>query len=905
METGIERPVVYNRRRSLAALMAKHSISTIRPTGQLGRSAAAIEAIACHCVRLFSLVVLACGVVFLVSGCDQSSRPPGQAEMSTADKPSPAKLANPVGSLKLALRGQRWDEAWSAAEVVLKESESKGSGGAEGGARPYQDIKPETLALVAQAAHQVGRTEQSAEYLRLACMNESFANPMRVRQSVIAMIGIGQFYDSFDFLEEALAAQPKQHETRRWLFDFYIGADDRVSAVEHGQRLVLERQFDLTLLKDLSNTERRTLDADPLDQMVSRNPDDKRPLLGTAKTKFDEAKFDEAVEILSEIVAAHPEHHPSQAVLGQALAAGRRFDELEDWAASQTDGVQDYPGYWIALGDWARSKDDFASALRCFAQAANCGDPEVVQIWTRLATLLAGYAETDPEMAEQLQRVVNERAQQLSRFHQLKDRFNRTGEISRAIALDIAQTLVKLGRLWEAEAWSAIVTTLPEDDSVDVDQFREDLLKRLKPDSAWRVREALPDFDPLIASLPLPPIERIVSATESRRPMDASADKVGTSDQPSGGDVVDWKLEDEAAARGLAFWGRTGEMLDQPGIMLYQTLGCGGGTIDFDLDGWSDLYLVAAGGRPPNQDSAANALFRNLDGQFQSVENETGTADEGFGQGVSVGDVNEDGFPDLLVLNYGRNRLYVNNGDGTFRDASDQMPAAADDEWSSSGAIADLDGDGLSDIVVVNYCATLGPVTRPCPMKDSDVIRSCSPMLFAAMPDRFIRSNGDGSFSDATESWDAMTDSPGRGLGIVVGDLDGKRGNEIFIANDMTNNHYWSQPPTQPDGAGQGIRFSESAMLRGIGADDRGIPQGSMGIATGDLDRDGDMDFYVTNFDNEYNTLHSQSSSGTWQDKTQGIRSGRGDAPACRVWYRGDRYQQRWSIGAGGHQRTR
>lgn len=813
--------------------------------------------------------LIAFAAIISVSGCDQSSRPENpspDASVGPDGVPREQTLANPVGSLKLALRRRQWDEAWRASEIVLSEAGVDWTDDSNLANLETVEMEPETLTLIAQAAHQTGRPQHSVAFLRLSCRQDGYRNANLVRQTMVAMIGLGQYYDGLDFLELALAAQPEQHETRRWLFDFYIGADDRVSAIPHGHFLVRARQFDVGLLKDLSNTERRTLDSKPLEEMVTRYPDDKRPRLGSAKARFDESKFDETIDILNEIIANHPDHHPSQAVLGQALSAARRFEELQSWAAVQTDGIQDYPGYWIALGDWSRANDDQAAALRSFAEAANCVDPDVVQIWTRLATLLSEAAPNESLVTKELIATVNDRAQQLNRFQQLKDRFTRTGEISRAIALEIAETLVKLGRFWEAEAWSAIATTLPEDDSIDVAAFRADLVKRLDPQTPWRSPEALPNFDSLLAKLPLPTIEKVVSSSDPHEKAIRQAAAGTGSDLESSGEFANWKISDEAASRGLSFFGRTSDTLDQPGIMLYQTLGCGGGTIDFDRDGWSDLYLVAAGGQPPEQESEPNELFRNLDGQFRKVAALSHTDDTGFGQGVAVGDVNEDGFADLLVLNYGPNRLYINNGDGTFRDATDQMPPGLYDEWSASAAIADVDLDGLADLVVVNYCATLAPVTQTCPMTGSDVFRSCSPMLFTALPDRFLRSNGDGTFADATETWGAVTDSPGRGLGIVVGNLDGNRGNEVFVANDMTNNHYWSRPADNVDTAS--FALSESAMLRGLGGDDRGIPQGSMGIATGDFDHDGDADLYVTNFDKEYNTLHTQSSAGIWQDRT-------------------------------------
>ncbi|MCO8124909.1 FG-GAP-like repeat-containing protein [Stieleria sp. TO1_6] len=805
-----------------------------------------------------------CGILLLFAvGCNSassptdSSDPPAGIGQRAGDKLSKSDLANPVGTLKLAIRAGRWEKAWSASELILSE-------------QPTSPIESETFALIARAAHETGRQAEAAEYLCLASERESYVSPPRVRQAMIAMIGVGKYYDGLQFLEQALIAQPDQHETRRWLFDFYIGAGDRVSAMPHGQKLVLDRQFDVDLLTNLSNTERRTLESTPLDQMVTRNPDDKRPLLGTAKADFDESKYEDAIRILREITAQHPEHHPSQAMLGRALAASGELDQLARWAGQQSDGIQAYPGYWIALGDWARGRDDASAAVRSFAQAADCSDPEVVQIWTRLATLLPEVERNGENVPGELVKTVNERAKQLGRFNQLKDRFTRTGGISRAIALEIAGSLESLGRLWEAEAWASVATTLPADDSVDVAGYRNELVKRLNPQTPWRLPETLPDFRRLRSQFPLPEIEKIVSASLDPKASSLSQDSLTPQLLATNGQVVDWKMADEAAARGLRFWGRTGDSLDKPGIMLYQTLGCGGGTIDFDLDGWSDLYLADAGGTPPQQDSAANELFRNLGGRFQPVATLSRTADRGFGQGVAVGDLNEDGFPDLLVLNYGPNRMYLNNGDGTFRDVSDRMPQPLGDEWSSSAAIADIDGDGLADVVIVNYCAGLEPLTKLCPMKDSGINGSCSPMLFPALDDRFLKNDGKGQLTDQTRAWNAVADSAGRGLGVMVGDLDGVKGNEIFIANDMTNNHYWSRVGSDADvGFEQvGFELGESAMLRGVGGDDRGIPQGSMGIAMADFDQDGDADLYVTNFDKEYNTLHQQTSGGVWQDRT-------------------------------------
>ncbi|WP_161604792.1 FG-GAP-like repeat-containing protein [Roseiconus nitratireducens] len=803
--------------------------------------------------------VFLAAVAFALPGCRQNdSDSGGDVRGGAASVPglSETDLINPVGTLKLAIRERRWEKAWTVTGYLLRED--SGAASEENG--PSPSFEADTWALMGRAAHETGHLQEAAEYLCRACEVESFATPMRVRQAVIALVGVGRFYDGLAFLERAIAAQPDQTENRRWLFDLYAGADDRISAIPHGKQLIRSRLFDVELLVTLSNTEMRRLEADPLEEMVQRNPDDLRPRLGTAKSEFDDGDYDEAIKILREITSKHPDYHPAQAILGQALAADGRSGEVEQWAAEQTAGIEDYPGYWIAIGDWARGRGDLESALRAFGQATQCPDPDVVQVWTRLATLLPQINGSKQQIPEATVQAVNERAKQLSRFRQLKDRFERTGKISRAIALDIAQTLQQLGRLWESEAWASIAMTLAEDDAVDVAGFRKELLSELSAETPWQVRQGHPEFAPFYVKFPMPEIEKVVSSSRPERnaPVDAS-----DSPRMTAGEVMpSWKMSDQAEARHLRYFGRTSDTLDQPGIMLYETLGCGGGTIDFDRDGWEDLYLVAAGGTPPAADSEPNELFRNVDGDFQPVAASAGIDDRGFGQGVAVGDANEDGFPDLLVLNYGPNRLYINNGDGTFRDASGLMASGPADEWSSSGAIADVDGDGLSDLVIVNYCEGLEPVTRTCPMKGTDQLRSCTPVLFAGAADRFLANDGSGGYPDATTRWNAKPDRNGRGLGIVIGNMDGNQGNEIFIANDMTNNHYYSRVPTES------FALAESAMVRGIGADDRGIAQGSMGIATGDLDRDGDFDLYVTNFNGEYNTLHLQASSGIWRDRT-------------------------------------
>ncbi|MGB7325510.1 MAG: FG-GAP-like repeat-containing protein [Rubripirellula sp.] len=793
------------------------------------------------------MVVMVTVATFCVVGCGGQSK--------TQKLPE-----RPLRKMQSLIKRGLYEQAWQISPEVLK----------------IHGDDANVIASIAKLAYEMQKPNESADLLAQACEAEAYANPARVHQTMIAFVGVGRLHDAMQLLETTVEENPDQQKTRRLLFDLTMGTEERLRGLKHGRVLVRQRQFDLELLKALSNTERRTLEAAPLEAMTSRNADDLRPLVGSAKTKFDEGDYQAAIDELKRITQRHPDYVPAQTLLGRSYAASNRLAELESWAASPPPGTENTPGYWIALGDWARGKDLIQPATRAYWEAARL-DPDAMEAWSKLSTSIAQLRDLDSDAASSISDeafdAIQRRNALLSKFNQLKSRFERTGSISREIVADIIRILVDLGRLWEAEAWASVAMSLPENDDVPIAELRDSIIRQLTNDTPWQTVTDHPELQLDLTRFSAPSIARIDSERSTK-----VAGSNGSAPQSSGDDNPlnrAWRLDDEAAERGLDFFGRTSDHLDQAGIMLHETLGCGGGTIDFDLDGWSDLYLMAAGGKPGQMDSAANALVRNHAGQFGEVTGPSQTGHRGFGQGVAVGDINEDGFPDLLLLNYGPNALLINNGDGSFSDQTDRWNLNFDADtqitWSTSGAIADVDGDGLSDVVVVNYCAGLEPSTETCPMADSETFRSCTPVKFPGHVDWILKTRADGSFVNQTEAWSMTPDVVGRGLGVVVGQLDATAGIDVLITNDMTNNHYWSFSKTNPDKSSAAVSemvMTESAMLRGVGANDRSLAQGSMGIATGDFDLDGDADFYVTNFDNEYNILHEQRSAGMWQDQT-------------------------------------
>lgn len=751
---------------------------------------------------------------------------------------------SPLTDMKAAIRGQLWSEAALFTDTVLAK---------------YPD-DPQVLAFVAEVAYHTDQPDRSADLLVEACHLESLADEGRIRQTMIALVNVGRLYDGIDLLDEALARHPDQMETCRMLYDLYVGTEDRRHGVPLGQRLVRERHFDIELLMTLGHAPRRTLDTEPLLKMSTRHPDDLRPLIGQARAKYDANEYGEAIRMTRDIISKHPGFLPARLLLGRSLAASERLDEIEAWADAQPRGSEADADYWMVLGEWARARRDTGAAVRAYWEATRRA-PDATEPWSKLSLGLQILDDETAEPYDDLLPQIHERVALLSDLDQAKHRFERTGKISRAICLEIIENLRDLGRPWEAEAWASIALTLPTDETVPILETRQAIISELHSDTPWQITSGFPELTMDLRGFELPEIARVAPSHEP-----ATAESPPSLD-PAATNQSGLRFNDEAVARGLEFYGRTSDHLDVPGIMLSETLGCGGGAIDYDLDGWADLYCIAAGGTPPNRDSSPNGLFQNRTGQFFDVTLPTGTGNTGFGQGVAVGDVNEDGFPDLLVLNYGPNALYINQGDGTFIDASEKIathaPEEIDTDWATSGAIADIDGDSIADIVILNYCAGLGAVTEGCPMAGRSGTRACTPVKFPALEDRFLQGQADGRFIDRTDDWLAIPQIPGRGLGLVVGSLDHVPGNDVFVANDMTNNHYWSRQAGTDD-----FIFTDSAMPRGLAANDRLLAQGSMGIAVADFDGDGDMDIFVTNFENEYNTYYEQVHNGIWRDRT-------------------------------------
>ena len=332
-------------------------------------------------------------------------------------------------------------------------------------------------------------------------------------------------------------------------------------------------------------------------------------------------------------------------------------------------------------------------------------------------------------------------------------------------------------------------------------------------------------------------------------------------------------------------WGLTFTRFDDiRGLNRIQE-GPGGGValFDYDLDGRLDMFFPQ-GCRLPRRERTheySNELFRNTEPRenhavLERVTAASGLLDYGYHTGGCVGDIDEDGFPDLYVTAYGRTSLWHNNGDGTFRDVSEASNATVD-SWTSSAALADLNGDGFLDLFVVGYLDAADDPPRICPNRLSPTgTMQCSPTLFPALDDVCLINDGQGGFVDVTREA-GITGRDGKGLGVVACDVNGDGWLDLFVANDGTPCFLYMNVGRRDDPATDEVavpHFEDRAAEFGVALNGEGKATAAMGIAHGDENRDGWIDMFVTNFHLEPNTLFRNVRGSGFMDASSASRLG-------------------------------
>lgn len=573
-----------------------------------------------------------------------------------------------------------------------------------------------------------------------------------------------------------------------------------------------------------------------LESARKADPDDPNPLMGLAYASELQQDASTALSLLrqAESLTGLPDNFHGR--LGKQLITLNLHSELHTWKNKLPSRPKSFES-WMVLAEMATSAGNPRAAIRSFWEAVRLR-PESLKANHQLAQTLINQGQNKyaKYFSDRVQLINNLRDQQQTTILS-----NETPSLVEIHELLIAYQ--KAGRLWECYAWAAIALEAAPNDA--------------------RILNIVSELQPKLQSLPLrltsPEFNPALELDFSNYPMPEST--IASNDPTSHSQQHDYRFEKQADSIGFDFSYFKGS--ESTTYRMFEFAGGGIAVLDYDRDGFPDLFCTQ--GRPwDDQDSlisiSSDRLFRNQQGlHFSDASKNVGIAHTaGFGQGVAAGDFNNDGFTDLYVAQIGTNQLWLNNGDGTFSDNTTTLEHQPD-AWTTSCLIADINGDSYPDLYDVNYLSGENLYERLC-RDDHGKTDMCAPVDFASERDRVWMGNGDGTFSDQTE--ELFIDSPdGKGLGILA-TRGTKRGLNLFIANDTVANNFYRFP------SGDSKSMEDIALVSGLAFSGEGKAEACMGIAAGDCNRDGLLDFYVTNFLYESNTLYTGGEGDIFRDRT-------------------------------------
>lgn len=749
-----------------------------------------------------------------------------------------------VGAIWLALK--IWMPSVEPPVVILRKAQTALDRGEFGAAEqfavwiePDDPLGPQSRLIAGEAATRAGRLKAAVYHYQMIPRDGS-------RRSVVAAHAMGELFRAVGQLtaaEEQYAYVLKHdpsHISGRQRMAFLLNVTGRKwQAVPHVMWLIQAQSWELNDLIVLGDPERHIDQTEYLEKCLANAPDDLLVRLALASHIAADGDAREAIPALEAIVAAKPERVAAQAMLGELLVGGEE-QAFVRWHSRLPEAADSHPEIWYVRGLWWHRQNDARAAARCFWETLRRA-PEHRQACYQLGQTLhrLGDSAAGP---------TSERAGQLVELAQHLESIYYADGRNEARVRRVVQLLEDAGRLWEAWAWA--ITAMQR-----------------HPQARWPKEEAARLRHQLTANLP-----RTIPDANLALQYDASLYDLpeqllaGGSPHHDGSTFEKEKTAlhfEEETAVGIDFIYHNGSDETTKGARQFEQTGGGVAVLDYDGDGWPDLFLSQGGewtagkDRPRPLPQYRDHLYRNLDGQFfMEVGQQAGLEGLDFGQGVSAGDFNNDGFPDLYVANIGRNRLYQNNGDGTFSEVTDRG-GITDESWTSSCVIADVNDDGLPDLYDVNYLTGPQIYQRIC---DG---RVCSPKLFTGDPDQLLLNRGDGSFTPIAGP---TVPVEGKGLGVVAARLEGDSSLRLFVANDQVANFLLKFSPSSDE---QGGRLEDQALPRGLAFSSDGQPLSCMGIAADDVDRDGRLDFMVTNFRDEPNNLYLQDSPGFFVDAAQ------------------------------------
>ncbi|OYP36965.1 hypothetical protein CGZ80_06270 [Rhodopirellula sp. MGV] len=784
------------------------------------------------------MLVLACMHV----GCSDKTRVNAPGTSPSAEE-TPAGTSHEPSLESTAMRTPNEFVRWIGQAISRKDLAT-----AETRARDFLIAYPNDLRAIelsGDIAAGLGKLDASVEMYQTALEMTKSANLGLLDKLTKRLVQMGRVFDATDALQSFVDRFPDEPQSRFDLVGLVtmIGLPER--AVPSLRWLARRGMGDPDSLLVLANPLRVEPDIDWCQELLREPNADVR--LEYSLARFDAIKqdWDSVLKRTRGVLDSRPGEAAAYVLYGRALIATGKLDQIPDWNRQAPSSVQRDPEYWCVIGNWAFETGQQSLAATSFFNVQGLA-PTMYP--AELAMLHQSLIQLD--RAEDADVVAAQVVRQGKLLDAVKTHLERKAN-SHAAAMAVADAMIDLGRVWEAEAWARVAVSLPGGKSPNNIQHYQNIRSQLTSSTPWIESDKLLSNRLNLEGLASQGIADVSDPSKTRFDLDGAADLFFTDQSQQRGFVHTCEVAPEAIKEG--HW-------------IYQSVGGGVGIIDFDLDSFPDVAITMLDGSPMKADSSPNRLFRNLGDRFVEFGQTAGYVDNGFSQGIAIGDLNEDGFPDVFDANIGQNRLFINNGDGTFREAAVPL-GLSDDAWSTSALIADLDADGISDLFATNYCGGEAPYQQSCQNRGRH--STCPPLQFEAAKDRVWKGSGDGTFSDRSDVWMNQV-TPGRGLGLVGGSFDERPGVDVYVANDMTVNHLWSPNRSSPNenDKDQTFELIDLAAVRGVGLSGQSHSQASMGIATADADGDGDVDFFVTHFADDHNTFYEQVSGGFWKDQS-------------------------------------
>jgi len=629
-------------------------------------------------------------------------------------------------------------------------------------------------------------------------------------------------------LSALLASQGRSWEARKWMAL-------TLPAVQYSpQQLLFLAKADDFIHSGMEPTLQGWLDADPSSPGAN---------YGMAQLAIQKKNTSRAIELLEQVIEQDVNFLPAHGALGLLHVERGHFRAFDQWHHNLPG--KEHPLIWHALARGSEKWKGDQQAIACYIAAVQL-DPLRVDSLYACGRLLQKSGD-DANAKRFLDRAA-QLEQLSSTVNLLADEQMNTTLLKKAVPL-----FMETGRFPEAYGWAQYHLQLANGGFV-APESAAGLLGIIQLADAQLIansEQSSPEMNPANGFTPLESASLTFSDQGEASPSTGSLNE-----------LTSVRFEDRAKEFGVQFRYENGHNESETVLKMNEFIGGGAGILDYDRDGWPDLYLAQGGTAPLGEaNTEMDQLYRNQQsGRAVEVSHLAGINEQAYSHGVAVGDINNDGFPDLYIANIGSNQLFLNNGDGTFTiDESSQ--AIGGDSWSVSNLIADLDGDGNADLVAVNYLEGDDVFTKVCHDKNGTV-RSCKPPLFPAAMDQVHFGTGNGTYVSESDTQQIEL-ATGRGLGVMAAQLNDSPELELFVANDGEANHFYSAELRN-----RRTTFTESALVSGLAYDREGRPQACMGIACGDIDGDHLPDLFVTNYYHESNTLYRNSETALFVDET-------------------------------------